>query len=75
LGAASQVSDTEPLFVREDSEIRGEDSDDAGQVDAEDLATANSEAAVEVVDAVRSSVTAFSEEDYKVLATVQYRAT
>lgn len=70
----------------EDSPVGGEDDDDAGQddeadpnpevdADAEAFGDADGEAAVEPVDAVRSSAAAFSEEELEVVATVRYRAT
>ncbi|KAJ4398865.1 hypothetical protein N0V91_009867 [Didymella pomorum] len=83
--SGSQRSDTEALFVREDSEVRGEDSDDSGQddeadpcpevnADAEDLAAASEGAATKALAAVDSSINGFSEEEHKVVATVRYRA-
>ncbi|KAF3050389.1 hypothetical protein E8E11_010430 [Didymella keratinophila] len=83
--SGSQRSDTEALFVREDSEVRGEDSDDSGQddevdpcpevdADAEDLAAAGEGAATEALAAVDSSIDSFSEEEHEVVATVRYRA-
>ena len=62
--SASQASEAEALFVREDSPVGGEDSDDDGQddeadpnpevdADAEALGDADGEAAVEVVAAAR----------------------
>ncbi|KAJ4404971.1 hypothetical protein N0V91_005514 [Didymella pomorum] len=83
--SGSQRSDTEALFVREDSEVRGEDSDDSEQddeadpcpevdADTEDLAAAGEGAATEALAAVDSSIDGFSEEEHEVVATVRYRA-
>jgi hypothetical protein len=71
--------------VREDSEVRGEDSDDSEQddeadpcpevdADTEDLAAAGEGAATEALAAVDSSIDGFSEEEHEVVATVRYRA-